>query len=152
MKRLFTSVLWATGLLLVVFACKDDDEPVVANRIIGQWQGDRAEAKVTYSVVTLHERVEEAFDALLEFREDGTVSVTRGTTTTDGTYDLNGNTLTTNVDFQYEGVDIQSMTFTVGELTETRLVLDLDQDQEVDVPDFGMVKTTIKGKFEFDRL
>ena len=139
------------ALLLALMSCKDED-PVINSSITGSWKGDRADVKVKYGIVPVHEETDEQFDATLEFRDDGTVSFTKDGTTTSGTYELNGSTLTTNVDFQFEGVDIESMTFSVLELTATRLRLDVDQDQEVNVPDFGTVETNIKGNFEFDRL
>ena len=140
--------LFVSGLLI---SCKDD-EPEITSSIVGQWKGDRSEVKVSYGIVTLHEEEDDVFDVTLEFREDGTVLFTRDGTTTTGTYQLNGDQLTTNVDFQFQEVDVESLTFDVTELTATKLRLDLEQDQQVEVPDVGLVNTTIKGNFDFDRL
>ena len=141
------------ALILTVFliSCKDE-EPEITSSIVGKWKGDRSEIKVSYGIVTLHEEEDDVFDVVLEFKEDGTVLFTRDGTTTSGTYQLNGDQLTTDVDFQFQEVDIESLTFDVLELTATKLRLDLEQDQEVEVPDVGLVNTTINGDFAFDRL
>jgi hypothetical protein len=148
------SILTACVFILSIALCVSckDDEPEITNTIVGTWKGDRSEIKVTYGIVTLHEEVDEEFDATLEFKEDGTVTFTHDGTTTAGTYELNGDNLTTDVDFQFGDITVESLSFDVLELTETKLRLDFEQDEEVEVPDVGMVNTTIKGKFAFDRL
>jgi major membrane immunogen (membrane-anchored lipoprotein) len=148
--RILSFFLFA-GLLLVS-ACKDDDPEVTAT-VNGRWQGDESDIKVTYGVVTLYQEHDAEFDAALDFKDDGTITVTRDDgTTTEGTYQLNGNQLTTDVDFQFEGIDISSITFDIIELTETRLRLHMDQDYPVVLPEVGLVTTTIVGDFSFDRL
>lgn len=141
------------GLLVASFliSCKDD-EPEITSSIVGKWKGDRSEVKVSYGIVTLHEEEDDIFDVTLEFKEDGSVLFTRDGTTTTGTYQLNGDQLTTNVDFQFQEVDIETLTFDVLEVSATKLRLELEQDQEVEVPDVGLVNTTINGNFDFDRL
>jgi hypothetical protein len=140
-------------VLLTAFcvSCKDDEAEVGAT-IVGTWQGDHMDAKVVYGVITLQEEEDDEFNATLQFNDDGSVSFTRDGNTTNGTYQLNGTRLTTNVDLQVEGVDFSSVTFDVVELSQTKLRLHLEKDQEVQVPDVGMVNTTIKANLAFDRL
>jgi hypothetical protein len=138
-------------LMTIAFSCKDEEGKISAN-LEGRWQGDHMDAKVTYALITLHEEEDEDFDALLEFKDDGTVEFTRDGNTTSGTYQLNGTKLTTNVDLQMEGIEISTVTFDVMELSATKLRLHLNQDQEVEVPDVGPVNTTIKANLVFDRL
>jgi hypothetical protein len=147
--RILTTFLF--GGLLLLSACNDDDPEVTAS-IQGRWQGDRSDLRVTYGVIQLYQQQDDEFDAVLEFKDDGTVTFTEDGTTTEGTYELNGTTLTTDVDFQFEGIDISNMTFDVVQLTDTRLELHLDQDHEVEVPDVGPVTTNAIGDFSFDRL
>ena len=138
-------------LLLIASSCKDEEGKISA-KLEGQWQGDHMDAKVTYGLIPLHEEDDENFDALLDFKADGTVDFTRDGNTTSGTYQLNGTKLTTNVDLQMDGIEISTVTFDVMELSPTKLRLHLDQDQEVEVPDVGPVNTTIKANLFFDRL
>ena len=140
--------LFAVSLLV---SCKDED-PEITSSIIGKWKGDRSEITVSYGFITLHEEEDDVFDVTLEFKEDGKVLFTRDGTTTSGTYQLNGDQLTTNVDFQFDEVELETLNFDILELTPVKLRLDLEQDQEVEVPDVGLVNTTIKGDFAFDRL
>lgn len=144
-----TCLVLCAAFLLV--SCKDDD-PVINSSITGKWKGDRSYITVSYGIVKLHEEEDDVFDVTLEFMEDGKVLFTRNGTTTTGTYQLTDDKLTTNVDFQFDEVEIETLNFDVVELTPTKLKLDLEQDQEVQVPDVGMVNTTIKGDFAFDRL
>jgi hypothetical protein len=137
-------------LLFSAFACKEDED--VSASIVGKWQGDQSEIKVTYGLVTLHEEEDDQFDALLEFKDDGSVSFTNDGTTTTGTYELKGTKLSINAELQFDGVNISSATFDVLELSQTKLRLHLEQDQEVNVPDLGNVNTTVKANFSFDRL
>lgn len=150
MKR--KNVLIALACLLALCVSCKDEEPVINATLPGSWKGDRMEVRVSYGLVTLHEEEDDEFDAILEFREDGTVSFTRDGNTTTGTYELAGKKLTTNVDLQVEGVELTVVTFDVVELTSERLRLHLDQEQEVEVPDFGMVTTDIDGDLSFNRL
>ena len=138
-------------LVAVAFSCKDEEGEISA-KLDGKWQGDRMDAKVTYGLITLHEEEDEDFNAILEFKDDGTVEFNRDGDATFGTYQLNGTRLTTNVDLQIQGVEISSATFDVVELSSTKLRLYLEQDQEVEVPDVGPVNTTIKANLVFDRL
>jgi hypothetical protein len=139
---------------LVLTACciSCDDDGEMSASIVGTWQGDHMDAKVTYGLITLHEEEDDEFDVTVGFKEDGTVSFTRDGNTTTGIYQLNGSKLTTNVDLQMQGVDISTATFDVIELSATKLRLYLEQDQDLQVPDVGTVEARIKAHLDFDRL
>jgi hypothetical protein len=131
-------------------SCKNDEGEISAG-LVGKWQGDHLDAKVQYGVITVHEEEDDQFDSVLEFKDDGTVSFTKNGRTTKGTYQLNGRRLTTNVDLQFDELDITEVTFDVLELTASRLRLYLEQDQDVQVPDVGNVTATVKGNLHFNR-
>jgi hypothetical protein len=138
-------------LVLFCFSCKDDETEPTAS-IVGKWKGDRSEIHLTYDVIPIHEETDEDFNVTLEFKEDGSVSFLKDGNETAGTWDINGTKLTTNVDFQIDEVDLSSVTFDIVKLSETRLELHLEKDQEVDVPNYGMITATVKADLEFDRL
>ena len=137
----------------VLFACSDDEkDPVFAN-IVGVWKGDYSEIRATYSGITVYDETDETFDVTLEFKEDGTVLFSQGAggAVTTGTYAVNGDRLTTNINLLSYGTSGET-TFEIDQLTETRLQLLLDDERELDVPDFGEVTVRIVADLRFDRL
>jgi hypothetical protein len=138
-------------LFLFCFSCKDDETEPTAS-IVGKWKGDRSEIHVTYGLIPVYEETDDDFNVTLEFKEDGTVSFLKDGNETTGTWDINGTKLTTNVDFQIDEIDLSTVTFDVIKLSQERLELHLEKDQDVDVPDYGMITATVKADLEFDRL
>lgn len=149
--KIFSRIAVCMSLALFFIACSDEDKPTDAS-IIGKWKGDRMDIKLSYGIVPLHDESDEDFDAVIEFKEDGIVNYTDDGTTTTGTYSLDGTKLTTNVDFQIEEVDLSEVTFDVVELSETKLRLYVEREQEVQVPDLGLVDTDVEADLTFDRL
>lgn len=145
MKKYLYLPLFALGIL----SCSDDEEQA---SIVGSWSGDEAFVEVKYGAIPLYEETREDFDVTLTFSEDGTVSLrdeSDGVTTT-GTYTLSGDELTTDVDFDLYDLS-GPMTFKVSRLTDQRLELQLDEEREVDIPDYGEIKVDIIGHLQFDR-
>lgn len=135
-------------LFIVLLSCKDDDEKF---SIIGTWDGDRSEVEVMYGFIPVFEETDEEFDVTLEFREDGSVALTRDGDTTEGTYTLSGKKLTTDVDLQiYETSG--TVTFDVIELSAKKLRLRLSEKRQANLPDYGNVELTINANLDFDRL
>jgi hypothetical protein len=138
-------------MALLAFSC-DDEEKDTSASIIGKWQGDRSELKASYGIVPVHDDTDENFDALIEFKSDGTVTYSDDGDTASGTYTQTGDVLATTVDLQVEGVDLTDVEFRIIELTQSRLHLRLEREQQIAVPDVGLVDADIDADFEFDRL
>jgi uncharacterized protein (TIGR03066 family) len=138
-------------LLLVAFGCKDDEKEEEEISIVGKWKGDNSAFKVTYGIVPVYDQTDDTFDVILEFTSDGKVTFTQSGITTEGTYSLTGDQLTTNVDFQ-AAIDLSNATFDVQELSKTKLRLHMEDDREINVPDIGPVVADIIADFSFDRL
>jgi uncharacterized protein (TIGR03066 family) len=143
--------LFSLLLFLLAFGCKDDDKEVEPTSIIGKWKGDKSEIKVTYALVPVYDQTDETFDVVLEFKSDGKVTFTQSGMTTEGTYTVSGDKLTTNVDFQ-AAIDLSNATFDIVELTQTKLRLHMQEDREVTAPTVGEVVANIKADLSFDRL
>jgi hypothetical protein len=139
------------AMSLLAFSC-DEDEKDTSASIVGKWQGDRSELKASYGIVPIHEDTDENFDATIEFKADGTVTYSDDGDTASGTYTQSGDVLSTTVDLELEGVDLTDVEFRIIELAQTRLHLRLEREQQVPVPDVGLVNADIEADFEFDRL
>lgn len=146
MKSVFYALLMAASFI----ACQDDDEKTDAS-IVGEWQGDRLEAKATTGIVTLYEETDDEFDGTLSFGTDGTVVYTRDNVESPGTYTISDGKLTTDADFDLYNIS-GPVTFDIVVLTETRLQLKIKQTQQVLVPDIGEVPVDITATLDFNRL
>ena len=145
MKKYLYLPLFALGML----SCTEDEEQA---SIVGSWSGDEAFVEAKYGAIPLYEETRQDFNVTLTFSEDGTVSLrdeSDGVTTT-GTYTLTGDELTTDVDFDLYDLS-GPLTFKVTKLTDQRLELELDDEREVNVPDFGEITVDIIGHLQFDR-
>ena len=147
------SYLYLLAIVLgLAFSCKDDEEKdVKPDPIIGKWKGDRSEIKANYGPINVYDETDDDFDVTLEFKTDGTVDFTRDGTVTSGTYTVNGDKLSTNVDLQLYQTDGETV-FDIVELNDSDLKLEMNEDREVNVPDVGLIEVTINANLEFDRL
>lgn len=134
---------------VALFACEEEEEPA---SIVGSWRGDEAVVEVKYGLIPLYEDNRQVFDVTLVFNEDGTVVLTDNTdgTSSSGTYTLTGDNLTTDVDFQLYDL-AGPVTFNVKRLTDQRLELELDREQEANVQGYGDITVDIIGHLYFDR-
>lgn len=138
-----------SALLLGLAGC--DDEEKLAS-IEGSWQGTRAEGEVlVFGVPTGFEEEDVTFDPILEFKQGGTVTVTKDGTPSQGTWSQSGDKLTTSIDFNTSFVDL-SGTYTIQTLTETKLILYYEKDGTYEDPDTGIeIDGTLKATLYFDK-
>lgn len=125
MKKLFTLLLLFSALSFFI-ACSSDDDGSPAGDIIGTWEYHRVGGFVNGNEVLIpweHECPNEK--DRIEFRSDNTMRVYEywddcSQDFDQGTWSLNGNTLTTNVDGYTQESEIVT-------LTETTLKLKFDE-------------------------
>lgn len=97
-------------------------------------------------------RHDENFSSLIEFKPDGTLTLTEGVETRDGTYNVAGNTITTDLDLTIEGVAIPG-TYTIEDLTETNLVFHVGKNGTFTDPDsVRSLSGDIKVTLHFQRI
>lgn len=140
------------ALTLFVVSCSEDAGDAV---LTGRWQGTEATAEFqpTGSPVSVYNETIPDFNPVIEFREDGSVSVEEEGTTTSGTWTFaDGNKkIVANVDFQNEYFGA-SETFTIDQLTSNKLILLFERDGDFDIPDFGSVSGRLSVTLNFDRV
>lgn len=152
MKRILTPALVLLTLTLFSVSCSEESEDAV---LTGRWQGTEATAEFqpSGSPVSVYNEPIPDFSPVIEFREDGTVSVEEEGTTTNGTWAYaDGNKkILANVDFQNEFLGA-SEAFTIDQLTANTLVLLFEKDGDFDIPDFGSVSGKLSVTLNFDRI
>lgn len=96
---------------------------------------------------------DDTFDSEIEFRSDGTLILYDGSQPTEGTWDLKGDKLTTDIDFNTALINL-SGTYTVETLTETTLVFFLEKEnQTITDPDSGQtISGDVKAILHFERI
>jgi hypothetical protein len=146
--RIVTSLLFSCCLILV--SCKDDDKTYPS--VTGKWQGTLLTAEITVFGVPLPDkRTDDTFDAIVEFKADGTATVTDDNQTSTGTWSQNNDKLTLSVTFGTDFIDL-SGTYTIQDITDTKLILYIEKDGSYTDPDTNVeVQGTVKATLNFDR-
>ena len=145
MKFVFYTLL----LVTVCFSCnEDDDEPEVS--IIGDWAGNRLDLKATTGGLTIYEETDEDFNGSISFKQDGTLVYSRDGVESAGTYTVADKKLTTDADFNLYNIS-GPVTFDIVTLTQTDLLLKLNETRQVTIPDVGEMPVTVTATLDFDR-
>jgi hypothetical protein len=148
----FTNIACAVILLLLAFACRKD--AVITSSIEGTWKGAGAELRVKpFGLPVPISKDYPSFNAEIEFRPDGTLALSQDEQVKEGTYELNGDRLSIEVDFKIEGYDL-SGDYTIQTLTENSLVLYLERKGVTlaDPDGAPTVKGQVKITLHFQRL
>lgn len=149
MKTRITAGLFA---VLIAFACNDDDEQLAP--IEGKWKGTMAEVEVKpFGIPIPVSKKDKSFDTEIEFKSDGKLIVYEDAKTTEGTWQLNGDKLVTDIDFNTEFTGLTG-TYTVEKLTGTTLIFYLEKDdQTISDPDTGQsISGDIKAILHFQKI
>jgi hypothetical protein len=136
-------------LFVTLFACKDEEDP----SIVGNWSGTRSEVTVSVTGIPLpYTYTDDGFDALVEFKSDGSVSITEEGQTAAGTYEVSGKTLSTNITFNTDFIDL-SGTYTIKELTKSKLTLYIEREGTGIDPNTGATLTgSVRATLFFVRM
>lgn len=138
-------------LILLAIACKEDAE--ITSGIEGKWQGTLAEVRVKpFGLPIPFKEDVPSFATRIDFNKDGSMVVWDDTSPTEGTYNLNGDEVTVNIDYSIEDIDL-SGTYTIEILTDTQLVIHTKRDDTITDPDSGQsMSAEIKVTLHFSRL
>jgi hypothetical protein len=138
--------------LVVLFSCQDDHAPLAP--IIGQWKGTRAELRLKpFGLPIPISKDDDDFASTLEFKSDGTLVLTDGSTSRQGTYSMAGNKITTDLDFSMEDVSL-SGTYEIEDLTDTALAFYIEKkDTTLTDPNSGKsISGDVKVTLHFQRM
>jgi len=146
--RIITFFLSLSFIILV--SCKDDNKSYPS--VTGKWQGTLLTAEITvFGVALPNKQTDDTFNALVEFKSDGTATVTDNNQTSTGTWSQNNDKLTLSVIFGTEFVDL-SGTYTIKEITDTKLTLYIEKDGSYTDPKTNVkVQGTVKATLNFDK-
>lgn len=130
-------------------ACDDDDDFAP---LVGEWQGTKAEAEIlAFGVPLPINETDDNFDAQVEFKADGIVTLVDDGQSSTGTWEQNGDKLTLSITFNTDFIDI-SGTYTIRELSETKLRIFVEKDGTYTDPDSGIdIDGTVKATLYFER-
>lgn len=149
MKSIKTAAIFL--LLLVFLSCREDEKELAS--IVGKWKGNLAELEVKpFGIPIPISQKDESFATELEFTNEGTVILLNESPAVSGTYELTGDQLITDIDFNLEMID-PSDPYTVQKLTERTLIIYLEKNDTVQDPDTGKsISGDIKITLHFTRL
>lgn len=119
-----------------VVSCDDDDDDRGIGTVAGKWIGTKSELSVTVDGIPPFDEVDDDFAGEVEFKEDGTAVYKEDGETVQGTWSQNSNKLTLSVNGA-AGEDL-SGTYTIQELSSTRLRLYIEKEQTFEDEDSGM--------------
>ncbi|MBL7859275.1 MAG: hypothetical protein JNM57_16400 [Cyclobacteriaceae bacterium] len=139
-------LLWIT---LLMGACQNDEQ---VGSVIGRWEGTKISASFKPDGIPASiDQDDDTFNAIIEFKADGSVIYADDGDEYDGTWVQNGNTLTLTVNADLTFFDL-SGTGTIEEATAEKLTLYLERKGEFDIPDFGALNGTVKARIYFQRI
>lgn len=141
----------ALFLLLTIFSCKDEENDI-SGPLVGKWSGNKSDFKINPDgILPAFTLSEDNFPVQLEFKNDGTVILTDDKTSATGTYQLNGETLTININYTFEHIGLDG-TYTIEELTKSNLVVSIEKEGSFEHPDTGQkLNGTVVATLFFDR-
>ena len=137
------------GLLVTGFSACDDDDEEVSRTVEGRWQGTRMEFTLEAFGIPVRNEDDDSFNAILEFKANGSVTIEDEGQSATGTWVQNGNTLTLSVNYTIENISL-SGDYTIKELTDTNLSIYAERDETYKDPDTGLeVDGTLKATLYF---
>lgn len=148
-----TRVTFSVAILLsasIFTACDDDDDNGIGT-VAGSWRGDKTELNIKVEgVPTPINEVDDAFEGEVEFQADGTAIYTEDSEEIEGTWVQNHNKLTLTIpsDDEFD----MSGTYTIQELSGSRLKIFIQKEGSFEDPDTGMVfDATVKATLYFNK-
>lgn len=138
-------------LLLAFSGCEED--PEISAAIEGKWQGTLAEIQVKPFGLPIPIREDDpSFSTRIDFNTDGTMILWDDEDPKEGTYALDGDKLTIDVDYSVEDISL-SGTYNIEVLTNEQLVINLKRKDKIADPDGGpSVSGQIKITLHFRRI
>lgn len=148
MKAKFLTIFSVCALLMFT-RCEEDE----TYSIVGTWSATKAEFEIEIAGIPIPiEFTEDDPSVEVVFREDGTVSITDDTGTTNGTYSVDGKDLDTDLDFNTDFTSLEGE-FKIKKLTQSTLILTSEQTGSGEDPETGdVLEGTFRTEITFSRL
>jgi hypothetical protein len=133
------------SFLIILLSC--DDEKDELSSIVGRWSGDKADFQVNLIPLS-----EDDFDIVLDFKTDGTLTLTEDGNSVSGTYVVKGDQLT------ITGVTVGSIPIAIAgdydikKLNATNLVIEGEREGEINDPTYGTISGKVKATLYFDKM
>ncbi len=137
-------------LIGMLSACHDDEQEVMS--VVGRWQGTSLSASFTPDGIPASiDQDDDTFDAVLEFKEDGSVIYSDDSDFVEGTWEQNGKFLNLTLSENVYSIDL-SGECTLEKINETNLVIYVKRAGAFDIPDYGILEGTIEARLYFDAI
>lgn len=133
-RMFFFAVIMISASFVV--SCDDDDDDRGIGTVAGKWIGTKSELAITVVGVPPINETDDDFAGEVEFKTDGTAIYKEDGETVEGTWAQNNDKLILAVDGA-AGEDL-SGTYTIQELSGTKLRLYIEKEQTFEDPDSGM--------------
>ncbi len=151
MLNVTTKAFYAIALAFsaAAFTGCDDDDDEKFDSIVGSWQGTKTEFELHLEgVPTPITETDEDFAGEVEFKQDGTAVFEEDGDVVSGTWNQNGDKLTLTI----ANDDDLSGTYTIQELTSSKLRLYIEKEGTFEDPDTGInLDGTVKGTLYFNK-
>lgn len=147
-----TTFLVAFLFTTVIFTACDDDDDNGFGSVAGNWVGDKTELNIKVEgVPTPINDVDDSFAGEVDFQQDGTAVYSEDGEVIEGTWVQNNNKLTLTIPDDSEEIDM-SGTYTIQELSNSKLKLYIEKEGSFEDPDTGLVfDATIKATLYFNK-
>jgi hypothetical protein len=134
-----------------VVACDDDDDDHGISSVAGEWVGTKSVLAITVDGIPPINETDEDFAGEAEFLQDGTAIYTEDGEVVEGTWAQNNNKLILSIEDGDFNEDL-SGTYTIQELSQTKLRLYIEREGTFEDPESGMeFEATVKATLYFDR-
>lgn len=132
-------------------ACDDDDDNGFSS-VEGRWVGDRTELNIKVEgVPTPLNETDDSFAGEVDFQDDGTAVYSEDGEVIEGTWVQNNNKLILTIPDDSEEIDM-SGTYTIQDLTATKLKLFIEKEGSFEDPETGLVfDATVKATLYFNK-
>jgi len=152
MKNYIFLFLACSGLALGITSCSDDEENTP---IDGTWEGNQFVTEASVAGIPVQNETDDNFNTVLELRDDGTVTVTddEDNYSAEGTWEFTDGKKKIAVSGAFPDNEIfePTETFTVKELSSSKLTLYLEKEMKLETDD-GDFEGLVKVTFKFNRV
>ena len=132
-------------------ACDDDDDNGISS-VKGEWRGDKTELVILVEgIPTPIKETDDSFSGEVDFQDDGTAVYSEDGDEIIGTWSQNNNKLNLTIPTELGEVDM-SGTYTIQELSNSKLKLYTEKEGEFEDPDTGLFfDATVKATLYFTK-
>ena len=137
--------------ILTISSCSNDEKMA---SIVGKWNGNKAEFDLKpFMFPYTATQTDNHFDTVVEFKNDGALTLVRNGQSLSGTYEVKDNKLISNNIHIKTHLIAFSGSYTIKELTDSKLVIYVERNDTFQDPDTGTnIRGTVKATLYFARM